>query len=113
MNTEHGIDRIRKVLRNTRKTPEYQCERFVLEATDSLKELMEASSISKEELINRVGKHQAWLTNILHGDHKTSIASLSKAFWALGYRIIFDLEEIPGATYYTSEDEIHGQLRLF
>jgi transcriptional regulator with XRE-family HTH domain len=109
---EQRIKELEKMFDESRKSPGYQYEYFVIEATEALCELMEEQGVSKEEILDRTGKSSAWFTNLLHG-HKVSVESLTLAFWALGYGMVFEIQELQEVPHNIKLKNNYEQLKLF
>jgi hypothetical protein len=107
-----SISKIRKKLVDSAKTPEYQCELFLFDTVEILYDLMQKQHVTEQNLADRIGVDIKKIQNLLHGDSRVSIDLLSKSFWALGYRIILDIQEIINAPYSVDHTKVKGQLNL-
>lgn len=79
-----AISNIRKKLIESRRTPEYQFEKVLLDITEDIYELMQDRGITKSYLAERLGKSKPWVTKLLSGDQNMTVKTLTNVFWELG-----------------------------
>jgi transcriptional regulator with XRE-family HTH domain len=67
---------------------ELEQERFILDATEMICELMIEAGVSKSELAARLGKTKGFVTQLLSGNRNFTLRTLSDVLVALGSRAL-------------------------
>lgn len=67
---------------------ELEQELFILDVTEMIVELMNASGVTRSELAHRLGTTKGHVTQILSGKRNLTLRTLSDVFLALGHRFL-------------------------
>ncbi len=65
----------------------YNVERYKVEASVGIAEIMENDGVARLALADKLGKHKSSITAILNGCHNYTLETLADVFWALGWAI--------------------------
>jgi transcriptional regulator with XRE-family HTH domain len=67
---------------------ELEQERFILDVTEMICELMNKTGVSKSDLATKLGRTKSHVTQLLSGNRNLTVRTLSDVLVALGYRAI-------------------------
>ncbi len=62
-------------------------ERFIVEATELICELLERDGVSRQELADRLGKTKGFVSQVLSGERNMTLRTLADLAHALGHRL--------------------------
>lgn len=74
----------------------YNVERFKVEVSVGIAEIMENDGVPRLELAETLGKHKSSVTEILNGHHNYTLETLADVFWALGWAVHLTLSRAFG-----------------
>ena len=74
----------------------YNVERFKVEVSVGIAEIMENDGVPRLELADTLGKHKSSITEILNGHHNYTLETLADVFWALGWAVHLTLSRAFG-----------------
>lgn len=89
----------------------YNVERYKVEASVGIAEIMENDGVARLALADKLGKHKSSITAILNGYHNYTLETLADVFWALGWAIHItlsrDFEELRAPIRQEDESTAH------
>lgn len=74
----------------------YNVERFKVEASVGIAEIMENDGVTRSELADTLGKHKSSITEILNGCHNYTLETLADVFGVLGWAVHLTLSRAFG-----------------
>lgn len=76
---------------------ESEVTRVILDAIGPLADLLRAHDISQAELARRLGVSRQRVSTILSGSSNLTLETLTRAYHAIGYRLLLDVERVEAA----------------
>jgi transcriptional regulator with XRE-family HTH domain len=73
-------------------------EELILEVTEVLCGLLEAETISKKELADRLGKTKGFVSQLLNGGRNLTLRTLAAILHVLGYKVSLTAQKIRPAS---------------
>ena len=67
-------------------------ERFIVEVTEGIIELMKERAISRKELAEQLGKTKGRISQLIDGEANLTLRTLSDIYAALGYKVVVNME---------------------
>ena len=68
-------------------------ERFIVEVTEGIIQLMKERAISRKELAELLGKSKGRISQLLDGEANLTLRTLSDIYAALGHRVVMGVEK--------------------
>jgi transcriptional regulator with XRE-family HTH domain len=62
-------------------------EDLIMEATETICDLLETDKILRKELAKRLGKTEGFISQLLGGDRNLTLQTIADIFHVLGYRV--------------------------
>ena len=72
----------------------YEQERLVVDTTELISSVMEATSTKRGELAHQLGRSKAYVTQILRGNQNLTLKTIADVFFALNYRVVMQAQPL-------------------
>lgn len=69
-------------------------ETLILDATETIVELLERTGVSRQELATRLGKSKGFISQLLSGERNMTLRTLADLAYVLGYRVSLATNEL-------------------
>jgi transcriptional regulator with XRE-family HTH domain len=86
-------EEFRKSLEESKKDPDYQIERLLLEINEKILEILEGKGLTKKAFAEKLGVSSAYITKLLNGRPNLTLKSLIKIALTLNVKLKVEIRD--------------------